>query len=95
MLFARGISHGEQTHTPLGAERVLLLAMDELEYALLDPRVGESASSRLFLHCLSPVSTDPETLSQVRLVLKLSVEGLPGHGLRGQCRVSSLRTDAF
>jgi hypothetical protein len=40
--------------------------MDELEYARLDPRVGGSASSRLFLHILAQISSDPLKLSQVR-----------------------------
>ena len=48
----------------MGAERVLLMAMDELDYALLDNRVGGSASSRLFLNLLVPVTTDPKTLAQ-------------------------------
>jgi hypothetical protein len=47
----------------MGAERVLLMAMDELDYALLDQRVGGSASSRLFLNLLVPINSDPKTLA--------------------------------
>lgn len=40
VLFVRGISHTKTAHTESGADRVVQMAMDELEYALLDPKVG-------------------------------------------------------
>lgn len=64
VLFVRGISNSAIKAESLGAERLLVMAMDELEYALLDSRVGGSASSRLFLHMLTEFKSDPLKLSQ-------------------------------
>jgi len=65
VLFVRGISNSEATHTQPGAERVLLMAMDELEYGRLDARVQGSVSSRLFVNILSPLkSTTPEAIAR-------------------------------
>lgn len=65
VLFVRGISNSDMTSQNSGAERLLVMAMDELEYALLDSRVTGSVSSRLFLHMLSEFKSDPATLSKV------------------------------
>lgn len=37
-LFLRAISYRAETYSPEGANRVLLMALDELERAMLDPR---------------------------------------------------------
>lgn len=64
VLFVRGISNSEQTSTLVGAERVLVMAMDELEYGRLDARVQGSVSSRLFVNVLSPLKNTPEAIAQ-------------------------------
>jgi hypothetical protein len=48
-LFLRSISRREETVTKQGAERTVLLAIDELDRARLDPRITATTSSRLFL----------------------------------------------
>lgn len=59
-IFLRSISLSQETAGVAGSERVLLLAMDELERAMLDPRVGPTASSSVFLNILPdiPLSAD-------------------------------------
>jgi hypothetical protein len=37
-LFLRAISHRAETYSPEGADKSLLMALDELERAMLDPR---------------------------------------------------------
>ncbi len=41
------------------------MALDELDYALLDTRVSGSVSSRLFLNLLVPVEGDPKKIASV------------------------------
>ena len=57
-LFLRSISNTAETVSHDGAERVLLLAMDELDRALLDSRVSDSVSSRVFLNILPDATMD-------------------------------------
>ncbi|CAM9330367.1 unnamed protein product [Chrysoparadoxa australica] len=61
-LFLRAISHREEVYTPEGADRALLTAMDELERAMLNPAVSPTASSRIFLHMMPELDSDPTTL---------------------------------
>lgn len=51
-LFLRAISHRLQTYSLEGADKALLMALDELERAMLDPRVSDTASSRIFLYIM-------------------------------------------
>ncbi|KAG5181165.1 acetyl-CoA carboxylase [Tribonema minus] len=51
-LFLRAISYRQETYSPEGANKALLMALDELERAMLDPRVSPTASSRVFLHMM-------------------------------------------
>lgn len=58
-LFLRSISNSAGSVTQQGADRVLLLAMDELDRALLDPRVSaDTVSSRVFMNILPDVPMD-------------------------------------
>jgi acetyl-CoA carboxylase/biotin carboxylase 1 len=57
-LFLRSISNTAETVSADGAERVLVLAMDELDRALLDSRVSDSVSSRVFLNILPDATMD-------------------------------------
>jgi acetyl-CoA carboxylase/biotin carboxylase 1 len=52
VLFLRSISHSAESGTPGGAERIITMALDEIERAMLDPRVSETASARLFANIL-------------------------------------------
>jgi hypothetical protein len=45
------------------------MALDELDYALLDARVPGSVSSRLFLNLLVPVEGAPKQIATVRWLL--------------------------
>ena len=54
-IFLRSISLSAETAGAVGAERVLLMAMDELERAMLDSRVGPTASSSVYLNILPDV----------------------------------------
>ena len=58
-VFVRGISHSSGLTDASTAEAALQKALDELQLAVLDPSVGSSASSHLFLHVLSPFSATP------------------------------------
>jgi len=58
VVFLRSISLSEQTASPEGAERVLVMGMDELERGLLDPRVSPTASSRFFVNVLADINQD-------------------------------------
>lgn len=42
------------------------MALDELDYALLDTRVAGSVSSRLFLNLLVPIAGEPKNIANVR-----------------------------
>lgn len=55
VLFLRSISLSEESVTPVGADRIVSMALDELERATLDPRVSETASARLFVNIISDV----------------------------------------
>ena len=50
VLFLRSISLSPEAASPMGSERMLVQAMDELERASLDPRVSDTASSRFVRH---------------------------------------------
>ena len=52
VLFLRAFSLTEESLTLMGATRVLAMALEEIERATLDPRVSETASSRVFLNIL-------------------------------------------
>ena len=55
VVFLRGISLSSDTVSSNGADRVISLALDELERASLDPRVSATASSRIYLNILPDV----------------------------------------
>jgi acetyl-CoA carboxylase/biotin carboxylase 1 len=63
-LFLRAISNSEGTTSAAGAERVLLMAMDELERAMLDARVSDTASIRVFLNVLPDVTMKAEECAE-------------------------------
>ena len=52
VLFLRSFSNSVSSYSSQGAERVIIMGLDELERAILDPRVSETASSRVFLNIL-------------------------------------------
>eukprot|EP01041_Mallomonas_annulata_P006607 gene6607-13373_t len=62
VLFLRAISNSQDTASKDGADRVLSLAIDELERAVLDPRISPTSSSRVFLNVLAEF---PLTVNQV------------------------------
>jgi len=55
VLFLRSISLSPGAASPAGSENMLVQAMDELERATLDPRVSDTASSRVYLNILPEV----------------------------------------
>ena len=55
VLFLRSISLSSDTVTSKGADRVISLALDELERASLDSRISGTASSRVYLNILPDV----------------------------------------
>jgi acetyl-CoA carboxylase/biotin carboxylase 1 len=55
VLFLRSISLSDDAASYGGAERNFLLALDELERAILDSRVSETSSSRLFMNILTDI----------------------------------------
>ncbi|CAM9940346.1 unnamed protein product [Pylaiella littoralis] len=59
-LFLRAISHRPETYTIEGANQALLMAMDELERAMLDSRVNPACSSRIFLHMMPELNAMPQ-----------------------------------
>jgi len=61
-LFVRGSTHVSGLDNPAAAEGVLLKSLDELQLALLDKRALPTASSHLFLHVLSPISSPPDAV---------------------------------
>jgi acetyl-CoA carboxylase/biotin carboxylase 1 len=62
VLYLRSTSFSEHSATGAGAERIVVMAMDELERALLDPAVSETASSRLFVNFIADIEVDLETM---------------------------------
>lgn len=52
VLFLRSISLSEESGSPHGAERIITMALDELDRATLDPRVSDTASARLFVNII-------------------------------------------
>lgn len=56
VLFLRSISLSESVD-PRGAERLVVLGLDEIERAMLDPRVTSTTSSRFYLNMLPDVSS--------------------------------------
>lgn len=61
VLFLRSFSNSQSAHTVGGAERVVVMGLDELERAVLDPRVSDTASARIFLNILPEMETSVET----------------------------------
>merc|ERR1711988_1746171 len=59
VLFVRGISHTASAQSQAGAERLLAMALDELESASLDPLAASASSSRLFLYVLNEFEAEP------------------------------------
>ena len=55
VLFLRSISLSSDTVTLNGADRVIAMALDEIERAQLDSRVSSTASSRVYLNILPDV----------------------------------------
>merc|ERR1711871_1066621 len=51
-LFLRSISLTSDSANPEGAERLVVLGLDEIERASLDPRVSPTTSSRIYLNIL-------------------------------------------
>merc|ERR1719473_1177799 len=58
VVFLRAISHSPDVANEVGAERALLGALDELERAMLDPRVTTTSSSRIMLNLLPRFSSE-------------------------------------
>ena len=56
VLFLRSISNSQDSAGWKGAERNFLLALDEIERAVLDPRISDTASARVFLNILPDVN---------------------------------------
>jgi len=56
VLFLRSISLSEDGVSGEGAERIVLMALDELERAMLDPRVSDTCSSRLYVNILPKIN---------------------------------------
>lgn len=52
VLFLRSISHSNESISLLGADRIISMALEELERAHLDPRVSSASSSRLFVYVI-------------------------------------------
>jgi acetyl-CoA carboxylase/biotin carboxylase 1 len=61
VLFLRSISLSEESASLAGADRIFTMAMDELERALLDPAVSDTASSRLFVNIIADIKLDLDT----------------------------------
>eukprot|EP01035_Chromulina_nebulosa_P000282 gene282-404_t len=58
VLFLRSISLSFDSVTPDGAERIILMALDEIERALLDPRITDTASTRMFVNMIPDIDMD-------------------------------------
>eukprot|EP01035_Chromulina_nebulosa_P016919 gene16919-22410_t len=58
VLYLRCISLSNDITTSTGSERLVSIALDELERAFLDPRVLDSASSRVYLNVLADITQD-------------------------------------
>jgi len=71
VLFLRSISLSEESSNPIGAERIITMALDELDRAVLDSRVSDSASSRLFVNILATDSSInlSQTLARFRSIM--------------------------
>jgi len=64
VIFVRGVSNTPGITTYHGAERVLLLGLDELERAQSNSKVNVKSSSKIFLHSLPPLNdADPVELA--------------------------------
>jgi len=63
-VFVRALSHSVDLASFTGATRSLTTGLDELENAFADPRVTNSASSRIFLHSMAEIDTTPEELAE-------------------------------
>lgn len=87
VLFLRAISHTQDTTTPAGAERALLMAMDELDRARLDPRVLPTTSSRLFLNVI------PDAQIEVDAVVTEYNDVMEGLIAKYATRLLNLRVD--
>lgn len=70
VLFLRTISLSSDANSIGGAERVFLMALDEVERAFLDPRVGDTTSSRMYLNILPELKQSLDmTVKQFRLLM--------------------------
>ncbi|GMH72815.1 hypothetical protein TrST_g8682 [Triparma strigata] len=69
VVFVRALSHSSDVATSGGATRALLQGLDELERAISDARVSETASSRIFLHSLPEIETTPEEVAEVYMTI--------------------------
>ncbi|CAM9423058.1 unnamed protein product [Ascophyllum nodosum] len=86
-LFMRAISHRQETYSLEGANQALLMAMDELERAMLDPRVNPACSSRIFLHIMPDLTAEPrEVVAEWKEVMDTMVS-------RHATRLLKLRVD--
>eukprot|EP01039_Chlorochromonas_danica_P007440 gene7440-8227_t len=61
VLFLRANSHSTDTTSLAGADRIVLMALDEIERVMLDPRVSSTASSRLFVHVVPEMEMSVES----------------------------------
>jgi acetyl-CoA carboxylase/biotin carboxylase 1 len=65
VVFVRGISHSPGLVTDGGARRALQQGLDELERALLNSKISQETSSRIFLHSLREIEgTTPIEVSK-------------------------------
>lgn len=64
VVFVRGVSNTPGIMTFHGAERALLLGLDELERAQANSKVNQKSSSKIFVHSLPPIEdADPLQLA--------------------------------
>eukprot|EP01040_Poterioochromonas_malhamensis_P001981 gene1983-2117_t len=70
VLFLRSVSHSDDSASGLGAERIVQMALDELERATLDPRISDTASSRLFVYIVADINLKlSESLVRFRKIM--------------------------
>jgi acetyl-CoA carboxylase/biotin carboxylase 1 len=74
VLFLRSISLSPNAASPAGSENMLVQAMDELERATLDPRVSDTASSRVYLNILPEVDMGAkDTVAQFKQTMDILI----------------------
>ena len=71
VLFLRAISLSSQSVTPGGAERLVIMGLDEIERASLDPRITSTTSSRIFVNVIADVAemTAENTISSFKEIM--------------------------